>query len=366
MKKLISMLLVLALLCSVALVSCNTGSGDDEGTTTTTTTTTTTKKQESNTPDNEGGDNLGGGDNEGGDNLGGGDNEGEGEGSGEGEDSQTNAVEIADAAALADFAAKINDGTLAADTNAKLTADIDMTGYSDTDKWNPMYVYSGIFDGAGHKITNLNWSFVMENSANGDMNMATDAGTYVVVNTENAAVNSFADAGIALLVICLDGGEIKDLTLENSSVSITCTYNKNYNTAIAGLVAYADGGKITDCTTANVTVTVPANVNYNQGPKGYAALFVGRATGDVEITGCSAGGTVDTTANVKFNAAPIMGEYFGEGSVKIASCTSSATISVCTNLTTSVLAWKGNLSDAELLGGVAGEIYAASTVTVES
>lgn len=241
-------------------------------------------------------------------------------------------IEIGDATALAEFAEGINNGTYEADTDAKLTADIDMSGYSDTTTWNPIYVYSGTLDGNGHVIKNFNWTFTMENSANGDMPTHDKVGTYIIENTNNVnGDNSFADAGIALLVINLDGGEIKNLTLEDSSLTIVCSYNKNYNTFVSGVVAYANAGKLTSVTAKNVNVTVPAQVNYNQGAQGYCSQILACGEGETVLSSCKVeGGVLDCSANIKFNAGSVMGLFRGE-SPSLEGCSSNAEIKVASS-----------------------------------
>ncbi len=352
MKKLLSITLALAmLLTSVLAISCGDEKEPADNSTTTTTTTTTTKGSDDMTPPEEGGDNQGG-DNQGGDNQGG--------------DENAEAVKIATAAELVDFAKKINDGSYEANTNAVLTADIDMAGLANVSAWEPMYVYSGVFDGAGYTIKNLSWTFTMENSTNGNMPLAENEGTYVIKNTDNAkGDNSFADAGVALLVINLDGGEIKNLKMADCSTNVVCSYNKNYNTLVAGLAASVNNAKITNCELTNVTVNVPKHVNYNQGQQGYAAIVAARAMGDSVISQVTVSGAVNTSENVKFNAAPILGYFVGEGSMEISGCTSTAAVTVCpeADLNTDELMWK---TGDGLLGGRTGELYVDSSVEVKT
>ena len=58
-------------------------------------------------------------------------------------------VNVGTADELIDVVNQINAGSLAADTNITLTADIDLTGKA----WKPIKVYSGTFDGNGKTIT---------------------------------------------------------------------------------------------------------------------------------------------------------------------------------------------------------------------
>ncbi|MCB7095094.1 hypothetical protein LI015_09990 [Enterocloster sp. 210928-DFI.2.20] len=71
-------------------------------------------------------------------------------------DTRAATVNIGNAAQLTDFATKVNNGTYT-NTNAVLTADINLSSVSN---WTPIGTsakpYAGTFDGAWHKITNLN------------------------------------------------------------------------------------------------------------------------------------------------------------------------------------------------------------------
>lgn len=252
----------------------------------------------------------------------------------------------------------INKGESDVTTNITLTADIDMTGYSGVADYEPLYRYAGTLDGAGHTIKNLNWKFIMKNGG-GNMPNAVDVGSYVLENTDpdgnnQAPSGCFAKATVALLVLELDeGGTVKDLTLADSSLTIECSFNKNYQMFFGSVVGYLNGGTVADTTLKNVDITIPANVNYNQGFTGYAAPVVGRVSGASSVTGCTVENscTVDASANVMFNTGTLVGVLEKDGSVTITDSSSEAECKVHQNPTKDVLAYKG---DGITLGGVAG------------
>ncbi|MBQ8287313.1 MAG: hypothetical protein IJX76_00895 [Clostridia bacterium] len=253
----------------------------------------------------------------------------------------------------------INSGESPEDTNITLTADIDMTGLAGAGDYEPLYRYSGTFDGAGHTIKNLNWKFIMANGGNTNMPLATEVYSYVIENTDPDGNNQadsgcFARGTVALLVLQLnEGGTVKDLTLSDSSMTIDCSYNKNYQMFFGGVVGYLNGGSVEGVTLANVDITIPANVNYNQGFTGYAAPVVGRVSGDSAVTDCVVGSdcTVDASANVMFNTGTLVGVLEADSSVDADGSSSQAECKVHLNPTKDVLAYKG---DGITLGGVAG------------
>ncbi len=300
MKKLLSALLAISLIFSMALfVSC--GSSDDKntnGTTENTTKSSTTRRPPDIEPEAE---------------------------------PETESIKVGTAAELVEAINKFNNWDVALDSSITLTADIDMSDYSDPTAYEPIYEFSGVFDGAGHTISNLNWTMTMANDATSNMpNPASSAErTYVISAIEDNG--SVCEAGISLLIIHLKGGTVKNLTIKDSSVNIVCSYNKNYHVYVAGMVAYATDGKVLSCNMENVNVNVPEALNTNQGFAGYAALLVGCAKNSAVIYNCKVKGTVDTTTNVKFNAAGLLGTFpDSEGTLTIADCDSSgATLNVC-------------------------------------
>ena len=125
---------------------------------------------------------------------------------------------------LVDFAAVVENNKKA---NAKLTADIDMTGVSYTP---PTAYYYGTFDGQGHTIKGL--TRTVDNAA---------AGNYgLLFNTVGNGYSEYAF------------GEIMNLTLKDSSINVTCTNGEIFVGALCGK---ADRHDIYDVTFENVDVT---------------------------------------------------------------------------------------------------------------
>jgi len=123
----------------------------------------------------------------------------------------------------------------------------------DTDNSNDTFegtVFTGIFDGAGHKIINL---------------------TIDTNGTGNDFLGLFGDSG----------GEIKNLTLENLSIS-----DGNNSLFVGGLVGENDGS-IGNCSSSG-SVTIANDSSLIGG-------LIGLSTGDVN--GCSSAGTVTGGSN---------------------------------------------------------------------
>ena len=261
-------------------------------------------------------------------------------------------VKIGTAEELIETFRKINSGEMAEDSNITLTANIDLSACMGVADYEPLYYFSGTFDGAGHAIFNLNWKFIMKNGG-GNMPNATDVGSYVLEDLPDGTAGRFARGTVALLILKLDGGTVKNLTLADSSLTIECSYNKNYQMYFGGVVGYMSGGTVADVTLSNVDVTIPANVNYNQGFTGYAAPVAGRVSGSAAITDCIVGSgcTVDASDNVMFNTGTLAGVLEAGGMLNIEGSSSEAECKVHANPTKDVLAYKG---DGITLGGVAG------------
>ncbi len=252
----------------------------------------------------------------------------------------------------------INSGEAPENSNITLISDILLSERSGVSDYEPLYRYSGTFDGGGYTILDLNWTFVMANGG-GNMPNANQPGSYVLEDLPDGTAGRYARGTVALLVLQLnEGGCVKNLTVEDSSLTIQCSFNKNYQMYIAGVVGHLNGGTLEGVELINVDVTVPANVNYNQGFPGYAAPLVARVTGESVMTNCEADAdcTVDTSANVMFNAGRLVGvvEVSNGGSLSGTGCTTEAVCIVHANPTKDVLAYSG---EGIILGGTAGGAF---------
>lgn len=263
-------------------------------------------------------------------------------------------VEVGNAEELMEVIDQLNFGELPADLDITLTADIDLTGYTSCNEWEPIYRYRGTFDGAGHTIRNLNWTFNMLNSGETNMPTADQAYSYVLENLEGALVgNRWARGTVAFLVLELDGGTVKDLTFADSSMTINCSYNKNYQMFFGAVVGNVKGGTISGVTLSNVDLTIPKDVNTNQAFEGYAAALVGRVAGDSTISNCSADANckVDTSANVKFNTGKLIGVVEAGTTLTTDGCSSDAECLVNAAPSLDGLPYA---SEDAVLGGIAG------------
>lgn len=114
-----------------------------------------------------------------------------------------------------------------------INADIDMTGKT----WTALTTYYGLINGNGHKISNISYA------------------------PSASAIGAHEGTPVGILVNVLGNldnvkGQIKDLTLDNCTLTVTATEGAGkeewvYAGGIAGLV---DRGYISDCTVSNTTI----------------------------------------------------------------------------------------------------------------
>jgi|GEM_PF-956063 len=139
--------------------------------------------------------------------------------------------EIATPQDLVDFAALVNGGNRSA--NAKLTADLDMSGVSYT---APTQSYYGIFDGQGHTISNLHRT--AENVGGGNYGL--------LFNTLGNGYNDYLF------------GEVMNLTMKDCSIKVSSTSGEVFVGALCGK---ADRNDAFDITFENVDVTFDGTGN---------------------------------------------------------------------------------------------------------
>ena len=272
--------------------------------------------------------------------------------------SSAEVVQIATKEQLADFRDRVNKGEVS--LNAKLTADIDMSGV----QWKPIgelllsgdfsttqptlskdNSYTGTFDGAGHTITNLK------------------------VTSSDAVVAYFLMPDIhtaaALFGVVGTGGRVENLTVSadiTNEPRTSASTNNIYGDA-AAIVGY-NHGTVTNCTAGGTVTTKDANCyaggiaainlrgtivgcsNRSTVTLANSVQYVGGITGHNDygtISGCSNSGTVKGLNSTGCSAGGIAGAV--NGTITGGTIT-NGTITNCTN--------SGTVSGGERNGGIAG------------
>ena len=267
-------------------------------------------------------------------------------------------VQIATKEQLADFRDRVNKGEVS--LNAKLTADIDMSGV----QWKPIgelllsgdfsttqptlskdNSYTGTFDGAGHTITNLK------------------------VTSSDAVVAYFLMPDIhtaaALFGVVGTGGRVENLTVSadiTNEPRTSASTNNIYGDA-AAIVGY-NHGTVTNCTAGGTVTAKDANCyaggiaainlrgtivgcsNRSTVTLANSVQYVGGITGHNDygtIPGCSNSGTVKGLNSTGCSAGGIAGAV--NGTITGGTIT-NGTITNCTN--------SGTVSGGERNGGIAG------------
>ena len=281
--------------------------------------------------------------------------------------SSAEVVQIATKEQLADFRDRVNKGEVS--LNAKLTADIDMSGV----QWKPIgelllsgdfsttqptlskdNSYTGTFDGAGHTITNLK------------------------VTSSDAVVAYFLMPDIhtaaALFGVVGTGGRVENLTVSadiTNEPRTSASTNNIYGDA-AAIVGY-NHGTVTNCTAGGTVTAKDANCyaggiaainlrgtivgcsNRSTVTLANSVQYVGGITGHNDygtISGCSNSGTVKGLNSTGCSAGGIAGAV--NGTITGGTIT-NGTITNCTN--------SGTVSGGERNGGIAGWNNNASSIT---
>ena len=247
--------------------------------------------------------------------------------------------------------------------NINITDDIDL---SKVESWTPIYRYNGVINGNGHKITGLDFNMVVStDNILGNDNSKTP---YVYQSLDGSAGNCFAYVSVAALVVEMSGGEIKNITVKDSSLDYSINPDKftnmNYRTDVAFLVGHMTGGKINNVKLENVDVAVNSHVNAREDYLGYTALAVGRSENTVTLNKISADKncSIDTSENGRMEAAAILGKHEGEEKCTVSGCTSEAEITVCANIDSAFTSTER--PNGEKTSGVAGDLYKDGDVTV--
>ena len=190
---------------------------------------------------------------------------------------------IANASDLVAFASKVNGSEQGA--YAKLTADITLTS-----AWTAMgtssKIYTGTFDGQGHKISGLSLTATADN-----------AGFFGYVN--NATIQNFTLEGTVSSnsdnvgsVVGTANGATKIYNVY-SSVNITMTAAKSHIGGIVGQILQAEGktGEIKGCTYSG-TMNLGSSTDSNGGIVGYCGL-----NANIEIENCFFSGSISSTGS---------------------------------------------------------------------
>ena len=199
--------------------------------------------------------------------------------------------QIGSADDLVNFADAINKGFLAPNVNAKLTADIDMTGADFTPiSCANAIKFSGEFDGQGHSITNLNLDYGTKFGFAGLIGYATGGAVVKNVIVGGSVKGLKRVAGIVGMA---SGGGTITLTNVISMVNVDATGNDGQQNA-GGLVGCGDGTVITATNCANMGSV--KNSGYTSGTQQCAA-FAGW-TSEVDetkttFTNCWNSGTIE-------------------------------------------------------------------------
>ena len=219
-----------------------------------------------------------------------------------------------------------------------LMNDIDLSSYSD---WNPIgddytKIFSGILDGNGFVIKNLNISNT--NSRWAGLFGYTESATIKNLGLENINVSTIYSGFVGGLT-----GNDENSTISNCYVSGVINLTDRSQDYVGGLVGYSYGTQIMDCS-ACIDITTMDAVNVG-GLVGYCV--------NSNLTNCSSEGNIEVSGNHTFIDETV-GGLVGYGGI-ITSCCSSVNI-------------KGEADYAGGLVGVNSTIknsYANGNITLE-
>ncbi|MGM9646581.1 MAG: hypothetical protein ACI3YH_00415 [Eubacteriales bacterium] len=228
---------------------------------------------------------------------------------------------------LIDVVTKINDGTLSADTNITLSANIDLSGKS----WTPLHVYSGTFDGAGHTVTGATVTATVANNNDQKLDGGAQNKNFVIAEYPGASDGNFGEVGFALLAVKAENATFKNFTLKDGTVNTTINFNRNWQMHYGGVVAYMVNGTISNVDLVNVDIPVHANASDNQPFLGFAGIMAGVTMGRTAIRDCSIDSTssVDASDNAKYDVAAYVGRHSSASPITVTGCTTAAAVTAC-------------------------------------
>lgn len=278
--------------------------------------------------------------------------------------------EIANGAQLKWFADEVNASSDNASLNARLTADIDLSGIcSSADPWTPIgntannRKYSGTFDGQNHKITGL----YLKNS--GKYNEGSSYNTGLFGECDGVTIKNLSVYGTAVAMTRMVGGLAgrthaisthRRSTIENCHNYVTFTGSptndgiyrhgglvgsaqqtdfigcsneadiNGYGGEVGGILGYAgiDGVTLTNCwNTGHVRL-----YGYQNNFRGVGGL-VGSGTNTLTLTNCYNTGAVDfyyRTQKVEQYVGGLVGRFYGSSgthTLTMTGCYSTGTVS---------------------------------------
>ena len=232
-------------------------------------------------------------------------------------------------------------------TSAKVTAEIDMTGYD----WKPVkYFGEYTFDGGNFAIKGLNAPLFDITPATIKNVKLTDV---AIEETEAAFSGSIARVLTGSLLNCSAAGTLHANNTTLTLASATSNYN---DTAHGGLVGFANGATIYNCTSdVAVTITSFAAGKY----KASAGGAVGAVSGAAKLNG------VTNNGDVTYVGPDYGGNIYLSGVV--GKCSAGTTLAEFSNITNNgkVSSAKGSDVNADfLLSGIIGDVVMADASIV--
>ena len=199
------------------------------------------------------------------------------------------AWQIGTGAELAWFAAEVNAGR-EQDSDAVLTADIDLAGYPWTPAGSATKTYSGVFDGRKHTVSGLfistKDSFAgLFGAAKSPIRNLTVAGEITTANGAAGGIVGYLQAGTAA----------QPAALENCVSRVTVTYGGTSGTSIGGLAGYTGSSDTAPTTLKNCTFAGSIRAPGASEVGGIVGSTTGSAT---LVSGCVNSGSVAAAADV--------------------------------------------------------------------
>ena len=229
---------------------------------------------------------------------------------------------IATANDLKNFASYIRESVIPNTSFVKLSNDIGENGLDcSTLEFEPIgygsTYFLGTFDGNNKTIKNLT---VNDNAGDcvGFVRILGEGGVIKDLTLDNLTLSggNSSTNSIGGLVGYLNGGTINNCTVQNSNISCKkdseTTSNNSQNPTVGGIAGQAAAGTITNCTLLNSAVNAETFDTWASGANANAGGIVGSVSGGT-ISGCQVKGTSTVLACYKeFNGSVAAGALFGK------------------------------------------------------